>query len=74
MFQYRKVVHWSFSFQGPNKDEILKKFNALLDDYLKGNNDVIQVADSYKELKVPDKFAKDIIFNALNSSLDKTGM
>lgn len=52
----------------------MKKFSALLEDYLKGDNDIAQIRESYKELKVPDKFAKDVVFSAMNSSLDKTGM
>lgn len=58
--------------KGPNKEEILKKFSTLLEDYLKGESDITQFNDSYKELKVPDKFSKDIVLNALNASLDKT--
>lgn len=58
--------------KGPTKEELLKKHIAMLDEYFKGDIDIVQAVDSYKEYKIPDKFAKDIIVSALTTSLDKT--
>ncbi|KAJ8986086.1 hypothetical protein NQ317_003381 [Molorchus minor] len=44
--------------KGPNKEEVLKKFSALIEEYWKGEIDLKQAINSYKEHKVPDKFAK----------------
>lgn len=59
--------------QGPTKDEVLKKFTSLLEEFWKGDVDLKQAVNSYKEHKVPDKFAKDVILRGLSIALDKTG-
>ncbi|XP_017780283.1 PREDICTED: eukaryotic translation initiation factor 4 gamma 2 [Nicrophorus vespilloides] len=53
--------------KGPNKEEVLKKFSSLMEDFLKGDVNIQQAVDSYKEHKVPDKFAKDAILNGLKT-------
>ncbi|KAK4887368.1 hypothetical protein RN001_003639 [Aquatica leii] len=58
--------------KGPTKEELLKKHASLLDDYFKGNIDVAQAVDSYKEYKIPDKFAKDVVVSSITNTLDKT--
>lgn len=67
---------WNYSFvgQGPNKEEILKKFKELHENYFKGDIEDKQYMELYKELKIPDKFAKDALSIALNSTLEKTGL
>lgn len=58
--------------KGPSKDEIVNKFGTILDDFWKGDLDLKQCITSYKEQKVPDKFAKDIVLHAYCQALDKT--
>ncbi|KAI4463036.1 eukaryotic translation initiation factor 4 gamma [Holotrichia oblita] len=58
--------------KGPNKEEVMKKYFALIDDYLKGDVTLQESVDIYKENKVPDKFLKDTVTNSLKQSLDKT--
>lgn len=59
--------------KGPNKEEILKKYAALLEDLWKGEVDVEGAVEKYKELKVPDKFSKDVLLNGLNTAFSKKG-
>lgn len=59
--------------QGPTKDEVLKKYANLLDEYWKGDIDLKQSVNSYKELKIPDKFCKDVMLYGLSTALDKSG-
>lgn len=58
--------------KGPNKEEVLKKFSSLIEEYWKGEIDLKQAINSYKEHKVPDKFAKDVILSGLSVALDKS--
>ncbi|KRT81371.1 hypothetical protein AMK59_5561 [Oryctes borbonicus] len=57
--------------KGPNKEEVMKKYFALIDDYLKGDITLQEAVDIYRDNKVPDKFLKDTITNSLKQSLDK---
>ncbi|KAJ8971557.1 hypothetical protein NQ314_000644, partial [Rhamnusium bicolor] len=57
---------------GPNKEDVLKKFSSLIDEYWKGEIDLKQAINSYKEHKVPDKFAKEVILSGLSVALDKS--
>lgn len=59
--------------KGPNKEEVLKKFSSLLDDLWKGSIDLKAATETYKELKIPDKFCKDAIVSGLNTALNRTG-
>ncbi|CAH1159435.1 unnamed protein product, partial [Phaedon cochleariae] len=58
--------------KGPNKEEVLKKFCSLIDEYWKGEIDLKQAINSYKEHKVPDKFGKEVILKGLTVALDKS--
>ncbi|XP_066154239.1 eukaryotic translation initiation factor 4 gamma 2 [Euwallacea fornicatus] len=58
--------------KGPSKEEVLKKFNTLLDEYWKGEVDLKQAINSYKEHKVPDKFVKELIMSGLSLALEKS--
>ncbi|CAG9856771.1 unnamed protein product [Phyllotreta striolata] len=58
--------------KGPNKEEVLKKFNTLIDEYWKGEVDLKQAINSYKEHKVPDKFAKEMVLSGLSNALEKS--
>ncbi|KAF2883918.1 hypothetical protein ILUMI_22258 [Ignelater luminosus] len=58
--------------KGPNKEEVLKKFASLLEEFFKGDVDIAQAIDSYKEHKIPDKFSKDVVVSALTLTVDKT--
>ncbi|KAG5886033.1 hypothetical protein JTB14_000013 [Gonioctena quinquepunctata] len=58
--------------KGPSKEEILKKFNTLIDEYWKGEIDLKQAINSYKEHKVPEKFGKEVILSGLSVALDKS--
>lgn len=59
--------------KGPTKDEVLKKFATLLDELWKGDLDVDVAVEKYKELKVPDKFSKDVLVNGLSTGLNRKG-
>ncbi|ENN78791.1 hypothetical protein YQE_04747, partial [Dendroctonus ponderosae] len=60
--------------KGPSKEEVLKKFNTLLDEYWKAEVDLRQAINSYKEHKVPDKFVKELILSGLSLALDKSDL
>lgn len=60
--------------KGPSKEEILKKFNTLLEEYWRGDIDLKQAINTYKEHKIPEKFAKDLILSGLTTALEKSGM
>jgi hypothetical protein len=51
----------------------LKKFATLLEEHWKGDIDLKQAVNLYKEHKVPDKFAKDLMLHGLSIALDKSG-
>lgn len=51
----------------------MKKFSSLIDEYWKGEIDLKQAINSYKEQKVPDKFSKEVILSGLSLALDKSG-
>lgn len=46
----------------------------MLEEYFKGDVDIVQAVDSYKEHKIPDKFSKDVVVSALTLTVDKTGI
>jgi translation initiation factor 4G len=50
----------------------LKKFATLLEEHWKGDIDLKQAVNLYKEHKVPDKFAKDLMLHGLSIALDKS--
>ncbi|XP_019881095.1 eukaryotic translation initiation factor 4 gamma 2 [Aethina tumida] len=58
--------------KGPSKEEILKKFNTLLEEYWRGDIDLKQAINAYKEHKIPEKFAKDLILSGLTTALEKS--
>lgn len=58
--------------KGPNKEEVLQKFGTILEEYWKGDLDLKQILNTYKEQKVPEKYGKDIILVAFSQALDKT--
>ncbi|CAG9762753.1 unnamed protein product [Ceutorhynchus assimilis] len=58
--------------KGPSKEEVFKKYNTLLDEYWKGEVDLKQAINSYKEHKVPEKFVKEVILSGLSLALDKS--
>ncbi|XP_056640174.1 eukaryotic translation initiation factor 4 gamma 2-like [Diorhabda sublineata] len=58
--------------KGPNKEEVLKKFNTLIEEFWKGEVDLKQAINSYKEHKVPDKFAKEMVLSGLSTALEKS--
>nr|CAH7767903.1 unnamed protein product [Callosobruchus chinensis] len=58
--------------KGPSREDVLKKFNSLIEEYWKGEIDLKQAINSYKEHKVPDKFAKEVILSGLSVALDKS--
>uniref|UniRef100_A0A6P7FTF6 Eukaryotic translation initiation factor 4 gamma 2 n=1 Tax=Diabrotica virgifera virgifera TaxID=50390 RepID=A0A6P7FTF6_DIAVI len=58
--------------KGPNKEEVLKKFNTLIEEFWKGEVDLKQAINSYKEHKVPDKFAKEMVLSGLSNALEKS--
>ncbi|KAK9875785.1 hypothetical protein WA026_009576 [Henosepilachna vigintioctopunctata] len=58
--------------KGPNKEDVLQKFTTILEDYWKGDLDLKQSLNAYKEHKVPEKYGKDVILAAYVQALDKT--
>ncbi|XP_022899999.1 eukaryotic translation initiation factor 4 gamma 2 [Onthophagus taurus] len=58
--------------KGPSKDEVIKKYMSLIENYLKGDTSLEDTISNYKENKVPDKFLKEAITNSFKLSLDKT--
>lgn len=62
----------NYNQQGPNKEEVLKKLTSLIDEYLQDNMNITQALEAYKEHKVPDKYAKDVMIHVLNMCMDKS--
>ncbi|XP_076254363.1 N-acetyltransferase 1 isoform X1 [Rhynchophorus ferrugineus] len=58
--------------KGPSKEEVVKKFSTLLEEFWKGDIDIKQSVNAYKEHKVPDKFAKEVIISGLSLALNKS--
>jgi len=58
--------------KGPNKEEVLKKLTTLVDEFLQDNVNLIQSLETYKEHKIPDKYAKDAMLHVFNMCIDKS--
>lgn len=59
--------------KGPNKEEVLKKFKSLIEEYFNGSINEAKVLETYKEQKIPDKFVKDVLVSGLkNITLEKS--
>lgn len=61
-----------FFCQGPSKEEVVKKFTTLLEEYLRGDQDLVKTLEAYKEHKFPEKYSKDVVSNAFSITLGKT--
>lgn len=61
------------TFQGPSKEELQKKLNSLVDEYLQENVTLSEALDSYKENKLPDKHAKDALINMFTTTVNTAG-
>nr|CAD7199614.1 unnamed protein product [Timema douglasi] len=57
--------------KGPNKEEVLKKVETLMEDYLSSGN-LQEALSSYREQKIPDKFVRFVLLSMMNQALDKT--
>ncbi|XP_074039402.1 N-acetyltransferase 1 [Leptinotarsa decemlineata] len=58
--------------KGPSMAEVLEKFNSFIDEYWKGEIDLKQAINFYKEHKVPEKFGKSVILSGLTFALEKS--
>jgi translation initiation factor 4G len=56
--------------KGPNKEEVLKKIDSMLEEYL-GPGNVADAISFYKEQKIPDRFVPEVLLAIKVKSLDK---
>lgn len=57
--------------KGPNKEEVLKKVNTMMEEFMKNNN-VDEALSAYREHKIPDKFVNAVLHTILAHEVDKT--
>ncbi|XP_046394850.1 eukaryotic translation initiation factor 4 gamma 2 isoform X1 [Ischnura elegans] len=57
--------------KGPSKDEVLKKIDSMLDDFL-NNSNMDEAVNSFKEQKVPDRFMSAVLTSMMNKTLEKS--
>jgi translation initiation factor 4G len=58
--------------QGPTKEEVMKKVDSMMEEYLSSSN-TQEAISFYKEQKVPDRFVSEVLLTVMNKSLDKGG-
>lgn len=56
--------------KGPSKDEVMKKIDSMLDDYL-NNSNMDEAVNSFKEQKIPDRFMSAVLTSMMNKTLEK---
>lgn len=56
--------------KGPSKEEVLKKVNALMDDYVKHGN-VQDAITAFKDHKIPDRFLRHVVYTIYSNTLDR---
>ncbi|KAG8233540.1 hypothetical protein J437_LFUL012783 [Ladona fulva] len=57
--------------KGPSKDEVMKKVDSMLDDYL-NNSNMEEAVNSFKEQKIQDRFMSAVLTSMMNKALEKT--
>lgn len=62
------VIH----LQGPSKEDVLKKVESLMEEYLRSGN-VQDALSSYREQKIPDRFVRHVLLAIMTHTLDKSG-
>lgn len=58
--------------QGPSKEDVLKKVESLMEEYLRSGN-VQDALSSYREQKIPDRFVRHVLLAIMTHTLDKIG-
>jgi hypothetical protein len=58
--------------QGPSKEDVLKKIESLMEEYLRSGN-VQDALSSYREQKIPDRFVRHVLLAIMTHTLDKNG-
>jgi len=58
--------------QGPSKEDVLKKVESLMEEYLRSGN-VQDALSSYREQKIPDRFVRHVLLAIMTHTLDKSG-
>ncbi|XP_048511853.1 eukaryotic translation initiation factor 4 gamma 2 isoform X1 [Athalia rosae] len=56
--------------KGPSKEEVLKKVNALMDDLVNHGN-IPDAITAFKDLKIPERFLRHVIFTFYSNTLDR---
>ncbi|XP_046748420.1 eukaryotic translation initiation factor 4 gamma 2 isoform X1 [Diprion similis] len=56
--------------KGPSKEEVLKKMNALMDEYVNHGN-VQDALTAFKDHKVPERFLRHVIYVFYSNTLDR---
>ncbi|XP_067012405.1 eukaryotic translation initiation factor 4 gamma 2 [Anabrus simplex] len=56
--------------KGPSKEEVLKKVESLVEEYLRSSN-VKEALSSYREQKIPDRFTSKVLLSVMTQTLDK---
>ncbi|XP_059486648.1 eukaryotic translation initiation factor 4 gamma 2 isoform X2 [Neocloeon triangulifer] len=56
--------------KGPNKEELLKKIDTMMEEFLSSGN-TTEAISFYREQKIPDRFVPEILLAMMVKSLDK---
>jgi len=56
--------------KGPTKEEIIKKAEDILEDFISGKSEK-EAAEDMRELKIPDRFMADMLTSILNKAMDR---
>ncbi|XP_063223365.1 eukaryotic translation initiation factor 4 gamma 2 isoform X2 [Bacillus rossius redtenbacheri] len=57
--------------KGPSKEEVLRKAEGLLEEYLSSSR-LQDAVSAYREQKVPDKFARPVLLAMMSATLDRS--
>lgn len=56
--------------KGPTREEVLKKVNALMDDFVSHSN-VEDAITAFKDLKIPERFLRHAVYTIYTNTLDR---
>ncbi|XP_011500682.1 PREDICTED: eukaryotic translation initiation factor 4 gamma 2 isoform X2 [Ceratosolen solmsi marchali] len=57
--------------KGPTKEEVMKKVNAMMDEYVAQGN-LTEAVAAFKELKIPERFLRYAVCTVYSSSLERS--
>ena len=67
-----RFVTFVLHLQGPSKEDVLKKIESIMEEYLRSGN-IQDALSSYREQKIPDRFVRYVLLAIMTQTLDKSG-